>query len=1059
VLTGEFRVLESALAERYRLVREVGRGGSGIAFLADDLTNGGQVAIKVLRVELAGVRARQRFLREIEYSSSLSHPNILPLLQSGEVEGILYYVMPFVPGGSLQQRLAAEGQLPIPEALRVTRAILEALEYAHASDIVHRDIKPGNVLLDGERVFVADFGIARAIHRSASEGWVSSAGVQVGTPAYMSPEQSAGDGTLDGRSDIYSLGCVLYEMLTGGTPFVGASGTAIVARHIVDPVPPPRTVRQAIPIGVERLVLRALQKSPADRYRNASEMLAALDEASTSRSLAITSEPNAGRRRMARAGIAAVGIAAAVATWLVARPLVFPAHPTDPNVYAVFAADGSVEAQADAAQRLRESLGSWNGVRVVDQFTQQSSLGNAARGPMTAAAVRDAARKLGSGRYVRVLAKPDGDSMRLTATLFDVDSAQLVESSVRTARDFGGADSAFARLAERMLFHDLRSEAAIEPRIGTRSVPARRAYLAGHALLREWNIEGADSVLFHADSLDPRYSQASLWLALVRFWRKEPPSRWRDFAERASTGVLSAQEQPLAAALLAFADGDVVSACESFERLASTERDDGLLWYSAGRCRSRDNAVLADRASPSGWRFRSSYRLALSHYERALRLKPVIYRGLRSDGFAELRSLLTASGNDLRPGRALPPGADQFLAYPTLSHDTLAFFPIPLADVLRQTEPARRFLPDVPAAVRRQREVLRDWTVTWSSNYPQSAEAWEAVAIALEALGDASSLDTIARARGLARTDLERSRVRGTEAWLRVKFSLPGDVRGIRAARLLADSLLAERTTPVSEPKLLASLAALTGRLERAKALAASIPSWPRNGAPPEVNGAAAQLLVHAAMGGSAAELQSLERRLDSLAGLSTPRPGRTDSLIGSTRPEATRALGRDLLARAAVLSYPLHSDRAYSDTAINKYPLFDAFRAWLKADTAFVVQRIAAWRETRRSIPAGDVQVDALLPETLLIGAAVGPRDAAAWIDPTLAALRSSSQMNFLDPIRAAALVRGMALRAELADRVGDHTTAAMWAAAVAELWENCDSDLRPVRDRMRRLTGRSTD
>jgi serine/threonine-protein kinase len=964
---------------------------------------------------------------------------------------MLYYVMPFIAGGSLQQRLAQEGQFPIPEAVRITRAVLEALVHAHSGDIVHRDIKPGNILLDGERVFVADFGIARAIHRTASEGWVSSSGIHVGTPAYMSPEQSAGDTTLDGRSDLYSLGCVLYEMLAGGPPFTGPSGTAIAARHVVDPVPSLRTVRKTLPVRLERLVLRALQKSPADRYRNPAEMLAALDDASTPQALAVTSEPKASRR-IVRVGVATLSVAALATTWLIIRPFVFPTLPSDRNLYAVFAFDGTVDAQLDAAQRLRESLRAWNGVRVVDQLTQQSALGDGARGrPMTAAAVRDAARKLRAGRYARVLMKPDGDSVRVTASLFDVDSAQLVESSARIAPNLAGADSVFARLAERLVFHNFQSDPSIEPRIGTKSVQARREYLTGHALVSEWDLGGADSALFRAASLDRGYSQASLWLALVRFWRNEPATKWRDFVDRASTGMLSRREQALATALLAFADG---GACEKFETLASNERDDGLLWYSAGKCRWLDNAVLVDHSSPSGWRFRSSYRVSLSHYERALRLRPVIYREMRRDGFDQLRKLLKTTGNDLRPGRALPPSTEQFAAYPTLSYDTLAFFPIPLNDVIRQTESARRFFPEIPAAVRRQREVLRSWTFTWSSNYPQSSEAWEAVAMSLEALGDASSLDTIARARMFVRTERERSRVRGTEAWLRVKFSLPGDPRGIRAARLLTDSVLLEAQPPISEPKLMASLAALTGRLEMAKRLAASIPDWPRNDAPVEVNGLAAKLLVHAAMGGSQPELQALERSVDSLAGLSMPRPGRADSALGPARSEASRALARLFLARAAVLSYPLSRGSVYSDTATIRYPLFETFRAWLRADTAFVLKQFGEWREARRSIPASDVQVDALLPETLLISVAAGPTEAVRWIDPTLAALRLSPQMNFLDPIRAATLVRGMVVRADLADRLGDHAAAAMWAGAVAELWENCDPELRPVRDRMRRLT-----
>jgi serine/threonine-protein kinase len=959
-------------------------------------------------------------------------------------------------GGTLRDRLTREKQLAIDEVVALGAKIARALQFAHDRNVLHRDVKPENILFSDNECCLADFGIARALSRSSDE-WTTSTGIVRGTPAYMSPEQAAGERDTDARSDIYSLACVLYEALAGIAAFVGPTQASVVAQRLTRVPPGVRVYRATVPEGLERVLERALALSPVDRFQSAAEFAAALETAheyQPQSSVATTGHTSPVWRRR-RTTVAALTIAAAAATWLIARPFVFPTRPTDPNLYAVFAVDGTVDAQNEAAQRLRESLRAWTGIRVVDQLTQQSSLGVVARaGVMSGAAVRDAARKLGSGRYVRVIAKPDGDSVGVTATLFDVDSAQLMETSARVAPKLVGADSAFARLAERLLFHDTQLDPSTEPRIGTRSVPARRAYLSAHVRVREWDLRAADSAFFRADSLDPSYSEASLWLALVRFWRNESSNRWRDFAERASRGTLASSEQPLAAALLAFAAGTTTSACENFENLASSKRDDGLLWYSAGKCRWLDNAVLADHSSPSGWRFRSSYRLALSHYERALQFSPVIYREMRRDGFDQLRKLLKTSGNDLRAGRALPPSTEQFVAYPTLSNDTLALFPIPMADVVRQTESARQFFPEIPAAVRRQREVLRDWTITWSSNYPQSAEAWEAVAVALESLGDASSLDTIARARAFARTERERSRVRGTEAWLRVKFSLPADLRGIHAARLLTDSVLAEPKMAMYEPKLIASLAALTGRLEMAKRYAASIPDWPRSDAPAELNSSTARLLVHSAMGGSLAELQALERNVDSLAGLSMPRPGRADSLLGPTRSEASRALARLFLARAAVLSYPTQSGSVYSDTAAIRYPLFETFRAWLRADTAFVLKQILGWREARRSIPAGDVQVDALLPETLLMIAAVGPSDAVQWMDPTLAALRFSSQMNFLDPIRAAALVRAMALRADLANQLGDHATAAVWARAVAELWENCDPDLRPVRDRMRRLT-----
>ena len=237
-----FNQLRVALQARYQLEAELGRGGMATVYLAHDLQHGRRVAIKVLHPELAGAVGHDRFLREIRIASDLSHPHILPLLDSGAAvagQSVLpYYVMPFVEGESLRTRLQREQLLPIEEAVKIGHDVATALSYAHRRGVVHRDIKPENILLTGDEAVVADFGIARAIDRAVEAEVITSAGLAVGTPAYMSPEQGAAHQEVDGRSDIYSLGCVLYEMLGGEPPFSGANANAIVARHRVDAVPP-----------------------------------------------------------------------------------------------------------------------------------------------------------------------------------------------------------------------------------------------------------------------------------------------------------------------------------------------------------------------------------------------------------------------------------------------------------------------------------------------------------------------------------------------------------------------------------------------------------------------------------------------------------------------------------------------------------------------------------------------------------------------------------------------------------------------------------------------------
>jgi serine/threonine-protein kinase len=246
-------------------------------YLAEDPKHRRKVAVKVLRAELAAALGPERFLREIEIAAGLHHPHILPLYDSGEAEGFLFYVMPFVDGESLRDRLTRERQLPLDDALQIAREVADALSFAHRHGVVHRDIKPENVLLESGHAVVADFGIARVISATGSER-LTEKGIAVGTPAYMSPEQAFGEEHLDGRSDIYALGCVLYEMLGGDPPFTGSSAQAILARKMVDQIPNLRTVREMVPFTVERAVRKALARLPADRFATATQFAEALKE-------------------------------------------------------------------------------------------------------------------------------------------------------------------------------------------------------------------------------------------------------------------------------------------------------------------------------------------------------------------------------------------------------------------------------------------------------------------------------------------------------------------------------------------------------------------------------------------------------------------------------------------------------------------------------------------------------------------------------------------------------------------------------------------------------------
>jgi serine/threonine protein kinase len=266
--------IQAALADRYTLERELGRGGMASVVLARELAGDRTVALKVLHAELASTVGADRFKREIRVAQRLQHPHILGILDSGETpEGQLWFTMPVVEGENLYERLQRESQLPAAEALRIGTAVAEALGYAHGQGVIHRDIKPDNVLLSGDQVLVADFGVARAVSEMAEK--LTATGMIVGTPTYMSPEQASGDKAIDGRSDIFALGCVIYEMLAGEPPFKGPNPQATLMRRFMGP---PRALRPMIdvPEHVEAALFRALDKDPAARFATADEFADAL---------------------------------------------------------------------------------------------------------------------------------------------------------------------------------------------------------------------------------------------------------------------------------------------------------------------------------------------------------------------------------------------------------------------------------------------------------------------------------------------------------------------------------------------------------------------------------------------------------------------------------------------------------------------------------------------------------------------------------------------------------------------------------------------------------------
>jgi serine/threonine protein kinase/tetratricopeptide (TPR) repeat protein len=310
--------LQAALSDRYRLERELGAGGMATVYLAEDLKHHRKVAVKVLRPDLAASLGSERFLREIEVAANLTHPHILPLHDSGAVAGFLYYVMPYIDGESLRARLNRVGELPVPEAVRILREVVDALACAHAQGVVHRDIKPDNVMLSGRHALVMDFGVAKAVSEATGRQTITTLGVAIGTPAYMAPEQVAADPHIDHRADIYAVGVLAYELLVGRPPFAGATPQQVLAAHVTTAPEPVDVHRPAVPASLAQLVMRCLEKKPADRPQTAEELLPVLDVlTTTSGSTTPVAVPTPKRRQVVP--IAGLLLATLAGVWVVAN--------------------------------------------------------------------------------------------------------------------------------------------------------------------------------------------------------------------------------------------------------------------------------------------------------------------------------------------------------------------------------------------------------------------------------------------------------------------------------------------------------------------------------------------------------------------------------------------------------------------------------------------------------------------------------------------------------------------------------------------------------------------
>jgi serine/threonine protein kinase/Flp pilus assembly protein TadD len=649
--------LNATLAGRYRVQREIGRGGMATVYLADDLRHKRGVAIKLVHPELAQAVGKERFLREIEIAAQLTHPHIVPLFDSGEVDGRLFYVMPFLDGESLRQRLDRERQLPIPDAIAIARGVASALEYAHARNVVHRDIKPENVLLYEGEALVTDFGIARAVS-AAQSARITGTGLVVGTPEYMSPEQALDEGA-DARSDQYSLACVLFEMLAGEAPYSGATPYSILSKRLVDPVPSVRRLRSTVPLVVDRAIARALCKTPADRFSSVGAFSAELALSATTPS---------------------TGTAAAAERPRAASIAVLPFRNLSPDPENDYFADGITEDVIAHLSKIRDlTVISRSSVM---QFKQRTT------------SVREISATLGAATLLDGSVRRAGDRVRIVAQLVDGESDRQMwaETYDRTLDDIFAIQTDvalhIAAALQAELSPDERDRVERRP---TDDLQAYQLFVQG----RQWHIRYTEEALHRAIEFferalarDPSFALPAAELAMcylelaeggtaptdeayaraaemaARALRLDPESSEahgtmaylhmvRDFAWR------DAEREFQRALALSPSNAD---ACDLYGRLCAARGRFDEAIEKAERAQELD--PLAHRVDVATALLRGGrYAEAAERSRAALEVDPASARARATLGWAELLAGQCAEGlADLQGAVALAPGSIQWLA-------------------------------------------------------------------------------------------------------------------------------------------------------------------------------------------------------------------------------------------------------------------------------------------------------------------------------------------------------------------------------------------------------------
>ena len=1055
-------VFAEAIAPRYRIERTLGEGGMAIVYLARDSRHNRLVALKVLRPEVATTLGAERFLREITIAARLVHPNILPLHDSGEAAGRLYYVMPYVEGATLRQRLDREKQLPLADVADITSQIAAGLDYAHAQGVVHRDVKPDNVLLVNDRVLVADFGLARALTSAASSPLTRS-GTVVGTPAYMSPEQCAPGEAVDARSDVYALACMTFEMIAGVTPFRGATAQAMMAHQISGDPPSVCAERERCPHAVDEVLKRGLAKSPADRYQRAGEFAAALHEGvegmtSATGATGPTRRSTLRRRRWMPAG--ALAIAVVVGGWFAARRAGAGAA-LDRNVYVVFPLREDSAARIsgldgeDAAQLLGRAMSNWRGIQMVNAMRVSDMWARGA--PRTVEDGIRAAEHLKAGALAWGEINAVGDSLEIHAVAYDVSGGSGASREFRmllprAGRSWRETDSVFVALADSIIIGG-RGPNGLGV-FGTHDVRAWQEFSRGYEALNRFDFRMAQDHFDAATRADPNFALAHLWAARVRAWRaNSTPTAWLADASQAVRlkDSLSATDRTHALALLDLAEGHAPDACRRYHALTSGDPDDFSAWLGLGDCNALDDAVVRDDRSATGFAFRGSYHTAVTAYMHALALVPSLGQAERGSVFARLaHRVLFTEESKLRLGVGVGADTQRYAAFPSMPGDTLAFEPAPFGQLTRAAAHPRTERKAVTWAAETMRAMMKEWL----DAFPRSADAQAAYAVALESSTAINGLgapppEALALARqAAAGTDSVELQ---TYRWMTVvRLLVKAD--SFDAARALSDSLLAAAGSPTpSQAGYLGNLAALTGRARRAASLlrvaaadSDQVPFRDSNGRPLtlplDLLGAVLELRVYASLDAPRDSLLAAFRQVDRL----TKR---------SVTADKRAPLMRRFLATPIVLATPDLGAAAMAPLAGTDDLL--AMRAAIESRNLSAARAAGARFITMaNSYSPGTVGPDRLLAYARMLLVLGDTAAATEQLDATLDDIPRARTILLEATPQGAVIGRVLFLRAQLAVAAHDRTTATRRLDQLDALWRNADPDVRaPIQSLRRQL------